>query len=80
MKCTSFHGALIAALLYAGGTPVAAGNFQSLESLKLQVEAHIMAYPYQSPYPPGVKLGNLDPRLRLKACGQALSVEFARPH
>jgi flagella basal body P-ring formation protein FlgA len=73
-----FHGGLIAALLFAGSQPAAASDFQSLESLKLQVEDYIAGYPYQSPYPPGFELGKLDSRLRLKACGQRLSVEFAR--
>lgn len=37
-----------------------------------------MNYPYESPYPPGIQLGNLDSRLRLKACHEALSIEFSR--
>lgn len=58
--------------------PAPANDFQSLASIRMQVEAYIMEYPYESPYPPRFKLGNLDSRLRLKACPQDLSVTFAR--
>ena len=37
-----------------------------------------MNYPYTSPYPPRFQLGKLDSRLRLKACPEPLSIEFAR--
>ncbi|MDH3221531.1 MAG: flagellar basal body P-ring formation chaperone FlgA [Gammaproteobacteria bacterium] len=56
-----------------------AGEIQSLASIRMQAESYVMSYPYESPYPPGLKLGNLDSRLRLKACQQPLSIEFSRP-
>jgi flagella basal body P-ring formation protein FlgA len=58
--------------------PVQAAEIQSLASIRLQAESFITSYPYQSPYPAGFKLGNLDSRLRLKACHDALSIEFSR--
>ncbi|MCP4874056.1 MAG: flagellar basal body P-ring formation protein FlgA [Gammaproteobacteria bacterium] len=55
-----------------------AKDFQSLASMRMQSESFIMNYPYESPYPPAVQLGILDSRLRLKACPEALSIDFAR--
>ena len=55
-----------------------ATEVQSLASIQLQAESFIANYPYESPYPPSFKLGHLDSRLRLKACHEALSVEFSR--
>lgn len=58
--------------------PSTAKEFQSLASIRMQIESFIMSYPYTSPYPPRVRLGNLDSRLRLKACPEQLSIRFAR--
>ena len=68
--------AFILALLSAFS--VRATEVQSLASIQLQAESFIAHYPYESPYPPSFKLGHLDSRLRLKACHEALSVEFSR--
>jgi len=57
---------------------VQATEVHSLASIQLQAESFIANYPYESPYPPSFKLGHLDSRLRLKACHEALSVEFTR--
>jgi flagella basal body P-ring formation protein FlgA len=65
-------------LLLAGALPLQAAEFQSLASIRMQTESFIMAYPYESPYPPRVEVGNLDSRLRLKACREELSIDFAR--
>lgn len=65
-------------LLLSSLLPVQATEIQSLASIRLQAESFIMNYPYESPYPPGFKLGNLDSRLRLKACHEPLSVAFSR--
>lgn len=65
-------------LMLSSLLPVQAAEIQSLASIRLQAESFIMSYPYQSPYPAGFKLGNLDSRLRLKACHDALSIEFSR--
>ena len=58
--------------------PLQAGEIQSLTSIQLQSEAFIAQYPYESPYPVGFKIDNLDSRLRLKACPEALEIEFAQ--
>lgn len=65
--------------LLLSGACAAATDIQSLASIRLQAEAFLAAYPYASPYPARFKLGRLDSRLRLRACKQALQVEFARP-
>ena len=56
----------------------AAAEFHSLASIRMQTESFVMGYPYQSPYPPRLQLGNLDSRLRLKACPEPLAIDFAR--
>ena len=58
--------------------PSQATEFYSLASIRMQIESFIMDYPYSSPYPPRFQLGKLDSRLRLKACSEPLSIEFAR--
>jgi flagella basal body P-ring formation protein FlgA len=58
--------------------PAKASEIQSLSSIRLQSESFITDYPYESPYPVGFELGMLDSRLRLKACHDALSIEFSR--
>lgn len=55
------------------------GNIQSVASIRLQAEAFLAAYAYESPYPARFRLGTLDSRLRLRACAKPLNVEFARP-
>lgn len=56
---------------------VIAAEFQSLPSIRLQAEEFIAQHPYQSPYSPGFEVGHIDSRLRLKACPDALLIEFA---
>lgn len=65
-------------LMLSSLLPAQATEIQSLASIRLQAESFIMSYPYKSPYPAGFALGNLDSRLRLKACHDALSIEFSR--
>ena len=65
-------------LLLSSSFPARATEIQSLASIRLQAESFISSYPYESPYPPRFQLGNLDSRLRLKACHEALSIEFNR--
>ncbi len=65
---------LLAGMLLIG-QPVLADR-QSLTSITLQAEAFIAAYPYASPYPAEVTLSRLDSRLNLRACANALGVEF----
>lgn len=55
---------------------VIAAEFQSLPSIRLQAEEFVAQYPYQSPYPPGFEVGHIDNRLKLKACPDALQIEF----
>lgn len=57
--------------------PVIAAEFQSLSSIRMQAEEFIAQYPYQSPYSPGFEVGHIDNRLRLKACPDALLIEFS---
>ncbi len=77
IKRLIFDTAVAVCMIYAGSAP-ATDEIQSLVSVRLQAESFIASYPYQSPYPPRFQLGNLDSRLRLKACGSALTVNFAR--
>jgi flagella basal body P-ring formation protein FlgA len=60
--------------------PLQAQEFQSLASIRMQTESFIMNFPYASPYPPRFQIGNLDSRLRLKACQDDLSIAFVRPN
>ena len=57
---------------------VAASEFQSLQSIRMQAEDFIQQYPYESPYSPRFEVSNIDKRLRLKGCAEPLQVEFAR--
>lgn len=70
---------LTIALLLALPGRSAAEQWQSLESIRLQAEAFLADYPYDSPYPPRIELGRLDPRLRLKPCAEDLVIDFTRP-
>lgn len=68
-----------ATILVTGSLPLAAAEIQSLASIKLQAEAFLLDYDYQSPYPPRIRLGKLDSRLRLKPCHEQLKIGFTRP-
>ena len=57
--------------------PARAADYQSLASIRLQAEEFVMSWPYESPYPPRFRAGNLDSRLRLKACAAPLEIDFA---
>ncbi len=65
-------------LLLTGSLPLQATEFQSLTSIRMQTESFILSHPYESPYPPRFQLGKLDSRLRLRACQESLSIDFAR--
>ncbi len=65
-------------LLTTGLGNLSAAEFHSLQSIRMQAEAFIHQYPYESPYAPRFEVNNLDSRLRLKACQIPLKVEFAR--
>ena len=58
-------------------TSAHAAKFQSIQSIRMQVEAFILDYPYRSPYLPVLRSSKLDKRLRLRACQKALKVEFS---
>jgi flagella basal body P-ring formation protein FlgA len=75
---SSRDSAITACLMLMISLPSQATEFYSLASIRMQTESFIMNYPYQSPYPPRFQLGKLDSRLRLKACPEPLSIEFAR--
>ena len=77
-KSKLFTPAKACLLLLAASLPVVADEIQSLSSIRMQAEAFISQYPYESPYPPGFELGNLDSRLRLKPCPETLSIGFSR--
>ena len=66
-------------LLMLSAMSVNSAEIQSLASLRLQAEAFILQFPYQSPYKPGFKIGNLDSRLRLKQCPESLQIDFSNP-
>jgi len=74
----SRSSAVTACLILMISLPSQATEFYSLASIRMQIESFIMNYPYSSPYPPRFQLGKLDSRLRLKACTEPLSIEFAR--
>lgn len=65
-------------LMLSSLPPAKANEIQSLASIRLQSESFITSYPYESPYPVAFELGNLDSRLRLKACHDGLSIDFSR--
>jgi len=56
---------------------VAAKDFQSLPSIRMQAEEFIQQYGYESPYPPRFEVSQIDNRLRLKACPHPLLFEFS---
>ena len=57
---------------------LAADEFHSLQSIRMQAEDFIHQYPYESSYSPRFKVSALDSRLRLKSCSDPLKIEFAR--
>ncbi len=60
------------------GSPMAA-PWQSLASIRLQAERFLDRYAYDTRYPPVIELGQLDKRLRLRACAEDLQIGFTRP-
>lgn len=68
---------LIGLVLLCVVLPARAADYQSLASIRLQAEEFVMSWPYESPYPPRFRAGNLDSRLRLKACAAPLEIDFA---
>ena len=56
---------------------VQAETYQSIQSIRMQVEAFILAYPYQTPYLPVLRTSKIDKRLRLKACEMPIQIEFS---
>jgi len=75
---SAFKLAISAGFILTLALPIQAAEVQSLASIRMQTESFIMNYPYESPYPPDFQLSKLDSRLRLKACPQALVIEFVR--
>lgn len=51
---------------------------QSLASIILQAEGFLADYPFASPYPVDIRLGQLDKRLNLKPCHKNLDISFTR--
>ncbi len=45
--------------------------------MRMQAEEFILQYPYETPYPPGFEVSQIDSRLRLKACPYPLLFEFS---
>ena len=70
--------AITVCFILASSSSLLAAEIQSLASIRMQTESFIVNYPYESPYPPRFQISELDSRLRLKACPEALHVEFAR--
>ncbi len=68
---------VIGVVLLCAAIPARAADFQSLASIRLQAEQFVMSWPYESPYPARFRAGNLDSRLRLKACAAPLEIDFA---
>jgi len=77
LETTRLDLVVVALMLLLVVFPLRAGEIQSLISIRLQAEAFISAHPYKSPYPAQFQVGNLDSRLRLKACPEALQIDFA---
>ncbi len=63
-------------MLLAGFNVSAAQTSQSLTSVSLQAEEFIVSYPYQTPYPVSFEIAEMDSRLRLKPCKEALDIRF----
>jgi flagella basal body P-ring formation protein FlgA len=74
---SELNAAVFICLLLMAALNVQASEIQSLTSIRLQAESFIVDHPYESPYPARFQFGNLDSRLRLKACREQLTVEFA---
>lgn len=69
-------GAALAAIL-AGVGAVQAASRQDLEAVRAAVHAFITGAHAGDAYPPQVRVGALDPRLRLGACSGGLEVDYA---
>lgn len=67
----------IGLLLVLAMAPAQAAKNQSLQSIRMQTEAFILQYPYQSPYLPVLRTSKMDNRLRLRACQEPLKIEFS---
>ena len=64
-------------LLLLATASAQAESYQSIQSIRMQVEAFIIAYPYQTPYLPVLRTSKIDKRLRLKTCEKPLQIEFS---
>ncbi len=75
------HGVMTAvlSLTLLLAPPARGAQWHSLESIRLQAENFLENHRYNSPYPPRIELGRLDPRLRLKPCAEDLLIGFTRP-
>lgn len=69
---------MILFMLFSAVSNNSHAGWQSLNSVTLQTEAFLETYPYQSPYPPGIEVSQLDQRLKLKSCHQALTIKFSQ--
>lgn len=69
----------IAVLLFTPFAIASTAEWQSLTSIRLQAERFLDDYDYSGRYPPQFELGQLDSRLRLKACDSDLKIGFTRP-
>ena len=78
-KWTNYLSIVVIILLIIFALPARSDGFQSLASIRLQAEAYILQYPYQSPYKPAFEVSRLDDRLRLKSCNEPLAVVFSNP-
>ncbi len=70
--------AITVCFILASSSSLLAAKYQSLASIRMQIESFISNYPYESPYPPRFQISSLDSRLRLKACSEELAIDFAR--
>ena len=69
----------LAALACGAAGSLMAAQWQSLASIRLQAEQFLDQYAYGTRYPPLIELGQLDKRLRLRACAEDLLIGFTRP-
>lgn len=77
LDSSRFDLLVIGLVLLCAVLPARAADYQSLASIRLQAEQFVMSWPYESPYPARFRAGNLDSRLRLKACTAPLEIDFA---
>ncbi len=64
-------------LLIVAMTSAQAAKFQSIQSIRMQVEAFILEYHYKTPYLPILRTSKIDSRLRLRSCQKSLQIEFS---